>query len=205
VNLCRKAKKERQTNQTDRKEEESPFSPPSLSLPSMADNIEDIPLEGVHFAPNEAKMNELKEKANKLFAERKYEEALKEYSNALSYGENAIIHANRAFCWLKLDMYGAALTDAQKSIEMDHNYAKGERGMIVFCLCCGKGKGRERGREGEGEGEGEGVLGHGMLMGPACFDGLRILSAGGCLLQSRKIQRRFGGLPTSRSLGTQRY
>lgn len=96
-----------------------------------SDNIEDIPLEGVHYAPNEGKMNELKESANKMFAEKKYEEALKEYSNALCYGENAIIHANRAFCWLKLDMYGAALTDAQKSIELDPNYAKGMRLFVL--------------------------------------------------------------------------
>ena len=67
----------------------------------------------------------LKEKGNKLFSQKKYTEAIKQYIAAIEEEETAVLYSNRAFCWLKLDMYGAALADAQKAIALDPNYAKG--------------------------------------------------------------------------------
>ena len=74
----------------------------------------------------------LKEKGNKLFSEHKFEEAIKMYTEAIEEQETAVLYSNRAFCWLKLDMYGAALADAQKAIALDPNYAKGS--FIVSLL-----------------------------------------------------------------------
>ena len=74
---------------------------------------------------------ELKESANKLFAQKKYEDAIKEYTKALELGDNAVLFANRAFAWLKIDMYGAALEDSEKAVKIDPKYAKG---FLLFLL-----------------------------------------------------------------------
>eukprot|EP00009_Paramoeba_aestuarina_P002413 CAMPEP_0201508452 /NCGR_PEP_ID=MMETSP0161_2-20130828/1822_1 /ASSEMBLY_ACC=CAM_ASM_000251 /TAXON_ID=180227 /ORGANISM="Neoparamoeba aestuarina, Strain SoJaBio B1-5/56/2" /LENGTH=491 /DNA_ID=CAMNT_0047903127 /DNA_START=77 /DNA_END=1548 /DNA_ORIENTATION=- len=67
----------------------------------------------------------LKEKGNKLFSQHKFTDAIRVYTEAIEQEETAVLYSNRAFCWLKVDMYGAAKLDADKAIALDPNYAKG--------------------------------------------------------------------------------
>mmetsp|Transcript_27443 Transcript_27443/g.76716 ORF Transcript_27443/g.76716 Transcript_27443/m.76716 type:complete len:494 (+) Transcript_27443:103-1584(+) len=79
----------------------------------------------------------LKEEANELYKEHKIQEAIDKYSEAIEVGgDNAIIFSNRALCWLRLDMNGAAMEDAVKAIKTDPQYAKGyyRRGSARYGL-----------------------------------------------------------------------
>ena len=92
------------------------------------------------------KINELKEKANKIINSDKVdnhmlEEALKKYTEAIDLKIkdkiNAILYSNRAYVNLKLERNGAALEDANKAIEWDPDYVKGyyRRGCANLLLC----------------------------------------------------------------------
>ena len=84
---------------------------------------------------------------NWLFLEGRYNEASQKYTDALGFEKNAVllckckmiinilfinlhIHfhyiyiANRAFCHLKLELYGLAVADATEAIELDKEYIK---------------------------------------------------------------------------------
>jgi serine/threonine-protein phosphatase 5 len=63
---------------------------------------------------------------NPANAERHFENALKYYTLAIEIDpKNAILYCNRAFVQNKLECYGAALEDANMSIELDPTYIKG--------------------------------------------------------------------------------
>lgn len=48
------------------------------------------------------------------------------YSKAIELnGSDAAYYGNRSFAYLKLELYGYALSDASKAIELDKNYIKG--------------------------------------------------------------------------------
>ena len=92
------------------------------------------------------KINTIKEKANKIINSQKInnhmlEEALKLYTEAIDLKIkdkiNAILYSNRAFVNLKLERNGAALEDANKTIEWDPDYIKGyyRRGCSNLLLC----------------------------------------------------------------------
>ena len=74
---------------------------------------------------NKEEVEILKTKANVLFGEKKYGEAIEVYSKAIEINDNAILRANRAYSWLKLCHFQNAIEDATKSIQFDSNYFKG--------------------------------------------------------------------------------
>ena len=58
-------------------------------------------------------------------AEKHFAAAIEEYSKAISLNPNsAIYYSNRAFAHIKLELYGAARTDATRAIEIDPKYVK---------------------------------------------------------------------------------
>ncbi|MEE6503428.1 hypothetical protein FKM82_004824 [Ascaphus truei] len=64
----------------------------------------------------------LREEGNKLFKSGDYDAALSCYTQAISLSdktETAVLHRNRAACYLKLDDYLKAEEDASKAIEVD--------------------------------------------------------------------------------------
>jgi len=63
--------------------------------------------------------------ANELLKERKWQEAIDEYTIALKYAENAVIYANRAVPYGKLSKFEEAINDCKKSIDLDPHYIKG--------------------------------------------------------------------------------
>ena len=72
------------------------------------------------------KSNELKLQANDFLSAGKYLEAIRLYSEALEYSPtNAILLANRAQSFLKVENYGLAILDADAAISADPTYVKG--------------------------------------------------------------------------------
>lgn len=90
------------------------FLPQALTNNSMMSSMDD----------NQKMAEEFKEVANRLFAEKLYDEAIMEYTRALALSKVASYYANRAFAYIKLELYGAALADSDDAINLDPNYIK---------------------------------------------------------------------------------
>lgn len=85
----------------------------------------------------EATSLELKQKGNDELIAGHYINAIKLYSEALEYTPtNAILLANRAQAYIKVENYGLAISDATAAIEHDPSYAKGyyRRASAYFAL-----------------------------------------------------------------------
>ncbi|XP_076055437.1 STIP1 homology and U-box containing protein 1 isoform X2 [Oratosquilla oratoria] len=68
---------------------------------------------------------ELKNKGNKFFASRKYEEAIKCYSEAITKKQNiAVYYTNRALCHLKLKRWESVCQDCRQALELDSSLVK---------------------------------------------------------------------------------
>ncbi|XP_010770062.1 serine/threonine-protein phosphatase 5-like [Notothenia coriiceps] len=81
----------------------------------------------------------LKEKANKYFKEKDYENAIKYYSEALEVNPtNAVYYSNRSLAYLRTECYGYALADATKALEIDKNYIKGYYRRATSNMALGK-------------------------------------------------------------------
>ena len=90
------------------------------------------------------KVNEIesiKKKANELFKEKKYEEAIQEYTKVLEFDPqnkkfNSLILANRALCYQKLNKFTGALRDSNQSVKLNPYYARGyiKRGNVYMEL-----------------------------------------------------------------------
>ena len=90
------------------------------------------------------KVNEIeavKNKANELFKQKKYEEAIEEYTKVLEFDPtnkkfNSLILANRALCYQKLNKHKEALRDSNQSIKLNPYYARGyvKRGNVYMEL-----------------------------------------------------------------------
>lgn len=83
----------------------------------------------------------LKNNANSIFKQGKYEEAIVEYTKLLEYDPsnkkfNSVIYANRALCYQKLKKNTEALADGNKCISLNPNYARGyiKRGSVYLEL-----------------------------------------------------------------------
>ncbi|ORZ08354.1 hypothetical protein BCR42DRAFT_424956 [Absidia repens] len=62
---------------------------------------------------------------NKLFAEHRYEDAIKEYSTAIiKDSTERIYYTNRALCYSKLEKYDQAINDTRKAIDLDNTTVK---------------------------------------------------------------------------------
>ena len=90
------------------------------------------------------KVNEIesvKNKANEIFKQKKYEEAIEEYSKVLEFDQsnkkfNSLILANRALCYQKLKKNTEALRDSNQSVKLNPYYARGyvKRGNVYMEL-----------------------------------------------------------------------
>ncbi|CAF1022717.1 unnamed protein product [Rotaria sordida] len=71
-----------------------------------------------------------KEEGNNLFGRGEYDQALEQYSHALSFcpmkytRDRAVIYANRAACLMKMEKYESAVQSCTQSIKYDPNYIK---------------------------------------------------------------------------------
>ena len=83
----------------------------------------------------------VKNKANEIFKQKKYEEAIEEYTKILDFDQsnkkfNSLILANRALCYQKLNKNVEALRDSNQSIKLNPFYARGyiKRGNVYMEL-----------------------------------------------------------------------
>ncbi|KAM7398936.1 hypothetical protein PAMP_018237 [Pampus punctatissimus] len=80
-----------------------------------------------------------KEKANKYFKDKDYENAIKYYTEAVDLNpSNAIYYSNRSLAYLRTECYGYALADATKALEIDKNYIKGYYRRATSNMALGK-------------------------------------------------------------------
>ncbi|KAI8340431.1 E3 ubiquitin-protein ligase CHIP-like protein [Chlamydoabsidia padenii] len=62
---------------------------------------------------------------NRLFAEHRYEDAIKEYSTAIiKDSTKCVYYTNRALCYSKLEQYDQAIIDTRKAIDLDGTAVK---------------------------------------------------------------------------------
>eukprot|EP00736_Rhodelphis_marinus_P009063 Rmarinus@m.1969 len=82
--------------------------------------------DGIDRVPSEMEVqaNQIKEEANANFKQNKINLACDQYSQAIELCPTAALYSNRAFCHIKLELYGAALEDASKAIELDPAFIK---------------------------------------------------------------------------------
>jgi tetratricopeptide (TPR) repeat protein len=70
----------------------------------------------------------LKSEANGLFSSGEYERALQTYLDAFDLAESdqqrAIIHANRAAVYLRLNDWASAVAESSEAVELDPTYVK---------------------------------------------------------------------------------
>ncbi|AYU77941.1 Calcineurin-like phosphoesterase family protein [Leishmania donovani] len=66
----------------------------------------------------------LKQEGNAYFQEKKFQHAVESYSQAIEAHKTPTLLCNRAFAYLKLELPGAALVDAQEAIEIDPGFVK---------------------------------------------------------------------------------
>ena len=73
-------------------------------------------------------------KANKLFLQEKYEEALKEYEQAIKLNPSAKYHCNKASCLIRLNRLNEAMQSVNKCLQMDPKFVKGyaRKGKILL-------------------------------------------------------------------------
>lgn len=68
---------------------------------------------------------QLKEDGNKLFSQKKYDEAIEKFTRAISLdGQNAVFYANRAASYWALKRHQDVIDDAKKATELDPKYVK---------------------------------------------------------------------------------
>lgn len=70
--------------------------------------------------------SELKNQGNKLFAARKYDDAITCYTKAIIKNPNtALFFTNRALCYLKQRQWDKVHQDCQRSLDLDRSWVKG--------------------------------------------------------------------------------
>lgn len=65
-----------------------------------------------------------KQEGNKYFQEKKFQHAVDSYTQAIEAHKTPTLLCNRAFAYLKLELPGAALADAQEAVEMEPGFVK---------------------------------------------------------------------------------
>ncbi|GMT10951.1 hypothetical protein PFISCL1PPCAC_2248, partial [Pristionchus fissidentatus] len=69
--------------------------------------------------------NKIKDKANDYFKKQDYDMAIELYTAAVDAAPSAVLYGNRSMAYLKKELYGSALNDADSALAIDNNYIKG--------------------------------------------------------------------------------
>ncbi|ONK61642.1 uncharacterized protein A4U43_C08F32080 [Asparagus officinalis] len=117
---------------TESKQEPSTKSTPDQGAAGEDDPFEDALTQDQLDERTLNQANESKLEGNKLFGAAKYEEALLKYEHALQIAAEvpsseevqAICHANRGACFLKLGKYEDSIKECTKALELNPTYTK---------------------------------------------------------------------------------
>lgn len=86
----------------------------------------------------EPEAEKLKESANEMFKRADYQEAVKLYTQAINLLPKAVYYGNRSISYLRMELFGAALNDANESVKLDKNYVKGYYRRAAALMALGK-------------------------------------------------------------------
>ncbi|CAD6198368.1 unnamed protein product [Caenorhabditis auriculariae] len=95
---------------------------------ALAEDIVATVLENIEekgYKDEEHKAALIKDEANQFFKDQAYDVAIDLYSMAIEYHPTAVLHANRSMAYVKKELYGSALEDADSAIALDPSYLKG--------------------------------------------------------------------------------
>ncbi|KAI8059538.1 Metallo-dependent phosphatase-like protein [Gongronella butleri] len=84
------------------------------------------------------KAEQAKNEANVLFKEKKFKEAIEKYTEALDLYPVATYYTNRAFCHIKLEAYGYAITDSESALALDPTLTKANYRRASANMALGK-------------------------------------------------------------------
>eukprot|EP01114_Cavostelium_apophysatum_P008184 TRINITY_DN2050_c0_g2_i2.p1 TRINITY_DN2050_c0_g2~~TRINITY_DN2050_c0_g2_i2.p1 ORF type:complete len:178 (-),score=30.99 TRINITY_DN2050_c0_g2_i2:69-602(-) len=83
--------------------------------------------------------DELKAKGNKAFTEGKFDESVKHFTDAINLDpKNHILYSNRSGAYASLKKYNEALADAEKTVELKSDWAKGYSRKVTALHYLGK-------------------------------------------------------------------
>ncbi|XP_077301275.1 protein phosphatase D3 [Arctopsyche grandis] len=90
-------------------------------------------------AEDKEEAEKLKERANQLFKDQHYEEAVNVYSECINKDpNNAVYFANRSISYLRTECFGYALSDASSAIKCNKSYVKGYYRRAAAYMSLGK-------------------------------------------------------------------
>ncbi|CAK9781136.1 unnamed protein product [Cutaneotrichosporon oleaginosum] len=72
-----------------------------------------------------AKADALKSKGNSLMSQKKYEDAIQQYTDAIKLCPNPVYYSNRAAAYGALNQHSLAAEDAMRAIDLDPKFTKG--------------------------------------------------------------------------------
>ncbi|ORX63207.1 protein phosphatase 5 [Hesseltinella vesiculosa] len=84
------------------------------------------------------KADQSKDAANALFKEKKFKEAIEKYTEAIELHPVSTYYTNRAFCHIKLEAYGYAITDAESALALDPTLTKANYRRASANMALGK-------------------------------------------------------------------
>ena len=98
----------------------------SKQPPVSEQSVTDTPDTETPVSPNAKEEAEsYKVKANELVKEKKFNDAIQNYTKAIELvPDNPIYYSNRSMAYLRVESFGYALEDASKAIELDEKYTK---------------------------------------------------------------------------------
>jgi len=76
-------------------------------------------------AGDKAQADEFKAKGNALMGQKMYDSAIENYTKAIELNPDPVYYSNRAAAWGGLGQHEKAVEDAESSISIDPNFAKG--------------------------------------------------------------------------------
>lgn len=81
----------------------------------------------------------IKDEANQFFNDQVYTVAIKLYTKAIELDKDvAVFYGNRSMAYLRKELYGSALEDAEKALQIDPNYTKGYYRRATANMALGK-------------------------------------------------------------------